>query len=289
MICSPPTTYPSMTPWNSVVSHPLTLDIVQITAITLVVALTSATSIVRLAIFPIILAIPWYSVPKCPTRVYHTFWAGTIGSYSTAYLLQYIDIALLSKWDFESHGPTVQPQAGRLAKAQVRSDPVETKEPKGKRQGTTLERLRFGFSACIDSRMTGGPFEVKGVPPFSSSNLTYVPTRGIFLRQTSMNVFLSYILLDILSASANPATNATVYSLRLVPFFSRLREVSIEEVVARIVISIGVWIGIYCMMQIMYGTVAFVAVASGLSEVRTWRPLYGPLSEAYTIRQFWRY
>lgn len=275
--------------WQLLISHPLTLDLLQITTVAFVVAYTSATSIVRPAIFPVILVIPWYSIPTCSYRVYHSMWAGIIGSHSSTYLLQYIEIALLSKWSFESCGPGINPQDLRLARAESRNHLLETKNPKDKGQGTVWDRMRFGFSACFDSRMNGRPLEVKGVPPFSSSNPTYIPTRGEFLRRTIVKVSFSYLVLDILTASANPATNATVYSLRLVPFFSRLQEVSIEEVITRILTSTGLWASIYCMMQIMHGTVAILAVASGLSEVRTWRPLYGPLSEAYTIRQFWRY
>ena len=104
-----------------------------------------------------------------------------------------------------------------------------------------------------------------------------------------MKSFFSYLVLDILTGGANPDANGTMYSLRFVPFFGFLNEVSSEELVIRTITTIGLWISIYCMLQIMHGTVAILAVATSLMKVKTWRPLFGPPSKAYTIRQFWRY
>ena len=37
------------------------------------------------------------------------------------------------------------------------------------------------------------------------------------------------------------------------------------------------------------GAMAFLSVALGISEVKSWRPGFGPISEAYTVRRFGGY
>ena len=39
-------------------------------------------------------------------------WASLLGGISFAFLLQYIDLALLSRWSFEDHGPVSEAAKG---------------------------------------------------------------------------------------------------------------------------------------------------------------------------------
>lgn len=150
------------------------------------------------------------------------------------------------------------------------------------------QRVRFGFSACFNSRMIGTPFEVKGVSPFSMKDPTYIPKRREFLLKGSLNFFISYFVLDTLIAGRSPDTNPDVYSPHPVPFFTRLNALTMEQLIVRIIMTICFWISVYCVLQITHSIAAIIAVASGLTDVKGWRPLFGPLSQAYTIRQIWR-
>jgi len=53
--------------------------------------------------------------------------------------------------------------------------------------------------------------------------------------------------------------------------------------------TLGSGLGVFCAQQGVYSLVALAAVGLGLSEPRYWRPLFGSISQAYTVRRFWRY
>jgi len=102
--------------FSSIITHPVVLDTLQITAIALVISFTPASSIIRSATLPLILAIPMYSIPGCFERVQRTIWGGILGSHSSGYLLQYLEVALLGRYAFEGLGPASPDQNVRLAK-----------------------------------------------------------------------------------------------------------------------------------------------------------------------------
>ena len=192
---------------------------------------------------------------------------------------------MLSKWTFEACGPTAVNPNLQMGRPGARHERLKTRS---QGRSTVWQRVRFGFSALFNSRMIGTPFEVKGIPLFSTEDPTYIPTRMKFLFRESMKVFICFLVLDTLTTSGSPDNNANEYSVHLVPFFIRLNEVTVEELVVRIIITICFWISIYCIMQLMHSVLAIIAVASRLTDVRGWRPLFGPPSQAYTIRKFWR-
>ena len=44
---------------------------------------------------------------------------------------------------------------------------------------------------------------------------------------------------------------------------------------------------LYAGLQLTYGLGASITVALGLCRTCDWRPLFGPLGDAYTVRRFW--
>lgn len=269
-------------------THPLVLENFQIITVALVVGFTSTSSIIRPAIFPLILTLQCYTILQCPYRVHHTVWASVIGGYCSIFIIHYIEVALLSKWTFEACDPTTLNPNLQMGQLRANDEQLKTRSSRKQGHGTVCQRVHFGFSALFNSRMIGTPFEVKGIRLFSTEDPKYIPTRTKFLLKESMNVFISFLVLDTLTTSGSPDTNANEYSVHLVPFFIRLNEVTVEEIIVRIIITICFWISIYCIMQVMHSVVAIIAVASGLTDVRGWRPLFGPPSQGYTIRKFWR-
>ena len=267
-------------------THPLFLDIIQITTIALVVSFTVANSRLRLLVLPLTLSIPWYVVPRCRERVQGDIWSGIAGSTSVFYCLTFVDLALLSKWCFESHGPSDPIYSLHFARSsrQIKQDSNAWQTPD---RSSLADRLHFGFSSALNSRMIGTPWEVKGVPPFSTKNSTFVPTKAQFLLQTCLRLLTVYLVLDLLTAWGDPDQNPVTYSLDLVPLFRRLGEVTVEQIAVRLITTIALWTSIYCIMTILYSVVSLIAVLSGASETRSWPPVYGSLSNAYTIRRFW--
>lgn len=51
--------------------------------------------------------------------------------------------------------------------------------------------------------------------------------------------------------------------------------------------TIGFWVRLYCVIEGSNAVASAIAVSLGLSKARDWRPIFGSLSEAYTLRNFW--
>ena len=260
-------------------THPLFLDIIQITTTALVVGFTTANSCVRLLALPLVLGIPWYVLPRCRERVQGDIWSGIIGSTSVFHCLTYVDLALRSKWCFESHGPSVPVYSAQSSR--------QVKQASNAGRSTLADRLYFGFSSALNARMIGTPWQVKGVPPFLTKDNTFVPTRSQFLLRTCLRLLTAYLVLDLLTAWGDLDKNPVIYSPDLIPLFRRVGEVTVEQLVIRLITTIALWTSIYCIMTILYSVVSLIAVLSDASEARSWPPVYGSLSNAYTIRRFW--
>ena len=69
----------------------------------------------------------------------------------------------------------------------------------------------------------------------------------------------------------------------------RFGEMSGEELVMRVLGTLGSGLGVFCAQHGVYSVVAFVAVGPRLSEPSYRRPLYRSISRANTICRFWRY
>ena len=258
----------------SVESLPLHPFVLEIATFSVVIAVASQSSVIRFAAFPLIAALAWLSVSYNDNRRRTTFY-GTIGGGAFTYALQYIDTALLSKWTCDAQGPTSS--LGGLRS--VRSDV-------SRRTRTWTERLSFGLYYALDMRFSGTPWEVKNVPPFSANDPKHVPSRARYLRKTTGRLLMFLLFLDLCTFGA-PNDDDVMFTLDRIPILSRLHDVSLEEVITRTCASVAFWLIIYCIIRAMYNVLAIVAVTTHLTEVKAWRPLYGSLSDAWSIRQFW--
>ena len=97
-----------------------------------------------------------------------------------------------------------------------------------------------------------------------------------------------YLTLDILSLSADPTKNAMFFAPEKIPFFARAGQISGAEVAMRILCTLGSGLGMFCSQQGVYSLMALIFVGLGVSEPRYWRPLFGSVTDGYTIRRFWR-
>ena len=270
---------------RSILLHPITLNLLQAAIGVLVVGFTSPSSVIRLAALPLILLCLCLIIPTCLEQVHRVIWTGLLAGNSTHFLLQYIETALLSKWSFETRGPSSRPL--------IKQDPkiIGKLSGSGKAEAThaedITERLKFGYLAFFSYRYTDTPYEVKGVPLFSTKVPGYVPSRGDFLRRKGLIICLCYLTLDLATSNTDKEQNPRLFSAQNVPFFMRNRNLSIEELIVRLATTLGLWVSLYCVIQLYMSTIAFISVACGLDETKSWRPTFGSLSEAYTIRQFW--
>lgn len=79
-----------------------------------------------------------------------------------------------------------------------------------------------------------------------------------------------------------------MYPSDLIPVFRHLREVTKEQPIVRLTTTVVFGIRIACTIEVMYGIVAITCVGLHISDPKYWRPCFGSLSDAYTLRRFWR-
>lgn len=203
-------------------------------------------------------------------------WAAAVGPFSFCMSIQYLIIALLQKWAVESNGPSSRYQRVLFSRKRTSGE-----------SASVLEHLRFGFSSTFSFRDVNTVYEVKNVPHCSASDSTYVPSRKKFLAQSTLILVVCYVLLD-LAESQPPAPNAKkLFSWKVIPLLTRLDEVTLEEMITRCLVTLGFWLTLYCLLTVFAKGLAVVFVALGLTDVKSWRPIFGYFSETYTLRRFW--
>ena len=146
-------------------------------------------------------------------------------------------------------------------------------------------RLKFGLSAASSYRWTGSRREVKNVPHFSARDPSFVPAKTAFLWQTATKVLACFLTIDLMGLGTNEEMNKTYFYSTKVPLLTRLTS---AELGMRIGGTIGAGVGVYCAQEGIQSTLALTAVGLGLSEAKDWRPRFGAIGEAYSIRRFWR-
>lgn len=255
--------------------HPLLFVIIEIILSILAVGFTSPNSTLRkVALFPVLYCMVT-CVSNCMEYMVRTPWASLLGGGAVTVLYQYIDVALINKWSFSCGKPT-----GSLAK------PSSTK-PENKiltrthNLDTICNRLRFGLSVSTNYRLINTPYQVKNVPPLSTRN------KAVFLWRKATVITVSYLLLDLINSSADPAISLKYFTPGKVPIFSRLRDVTAEELVIRTFTALAAAISLNCVQGGIYSLFAILSVGAGISAADDWPPFYGSPSEAYTLRRFW--
>lgn len=268
--------------------NPILLLFIQYTTTALILGFTSPTSVFRFALLPFVMICAAICVPACKTFLLRDPWAALVGGYSITYLFQYITLALLSgcscETDGADSGPAPQPSIG---KEHTQQQGRESGKPPTPAQIVWI-RLQFGISAASSFRWSGTKRQVKNVPHFSASDPSYVPSRATFLRQTATKIVACYLVIDLLGLGNDEGMNVANFDSSKIPFLTRLNEIPLAELVTRCSATIGAGVGIYCSQDCLQSMLAFVTVALGLSKVEDWRPRFGAVGDAYSIRRFWR-
>lgn len=264
--------------------HPLTHWILQSAVTMVMVGFTPPASSMRYAALPPILAFNWLLQPTYLERLQNKPQAGYIAIGVMLNTLQYIELALRSQWSFETHslGTTIPLE-------QDGHKPNNLRRTKNRNNnGTFWERLRFGYFAMFSSRLCGTPYEVKNIPPFDPKDSTYVPSRTRFLLRKLGIAMLGYLIIDFLIGSdRDRSMNPIIFSAANVPLLTRIKNVSGMELAVRSASVLTFWVANYCFLQLFIAVSAIARVACGLDDVKFWRPMFGSLREAYSIRRFW--
>ena len=262
------------------------LVVLEVVTTAIAIGFTSASSKpIRLFGFILVAASAYLAILTTFRHVTRVLWASVLAGNASTYILRYLELVLLDSWSFDDGGPT------RMDSLKKRKEKTETNimTVESLQRATVWQRLRFGFSVTFNPRQLNTPYQVKNVPHWSYGESQQIPSQEDFLWRTAINIFLSYVIVDLCSLGAQPEQNAVLFSDDKVGLFARLDSPSPQEIVIRVLSSLIVWLNIFCILRIFHGLLSFLAVGSGFNEAKDWPPPFGLLSEAYSVRRFWGY
>ncbi|RAH69939.1 wax synthase family protein [Aspergillus aculeatinus CBS 121060] len=240
---------------------------------TVVVVSTLGFTPAQSALRPGALALLSLCVSHCLSTTLEYFvrtpWALLAGGYSVMLLFHFADVGLLTRWEF--------PGPSRVNK------PTESKRrgSRGMSGSTWAARLRYGIWACFNARCIGTPEQARNIPQPRYQD------RELFLRGAFNFMILGYIGLDVLGSMSDPEVGSRFLVASRVPFFRRLSEVTLEEILIRVFSAAASGVGLVCSQGGFYNLFAFVSVFMRWGEPQDWPPFYGSLSEAYSLRRLW--
>ena len=258
------------------------LLLAQISMNAFVVAFTPPGSFSRYVLFPFTLLSLYQIIPLALPATDRVLYAALIGAHSISFVFQYLDTALLSRWKVETGGPSVNRRSIGAGHAEVEQSRLST----GTREYGIVDRLRFGYWTAVSTRNVGTPFQIAGIPRFSSTDPAYIPSRKTFVFGKIRCILFDYLVLDAITLVSQPEQNSTNFAPSKVSWIDA-DNWSLEPLIIRSTSVLGFWVSLYCIIQAYMSVLALASVAIGISDIKTWPPAFGRISEAQSIRRFW--
>lgn len=255
---------------------------VQITITILTLGFTAQNSWVRFAGLVGMLYISYAQVPYI-ARVNNPMARGFLANAPFVLVILYIDKLLLNRWTFAAKGPTSA--VGGLRPAQEAKSKQDVRRLVGTKN--VLYRLHFGLGIALQARYPGTRWPVKNIPTFSRLRPDYIPNRVEYLRGGIIRWITYVLILDLTGLFNNSNNNVILFAPANIPLLSRSVDVSGKEVLMRVILVMSFWVFQYIGIQVVYGLFAILGIASGLSPIETWPPMFGFVGDCYSIRQFW--
>jgi hypothetical protein len=143
----------------------------------------------------------------------------------------------------------------------------------------------FGSEVAASTRCVGSKKQVQNAPYFDDENPRYVPTLYTFLlRHLGLIVGLYYM--NSFFVDVQLRSNLTLLGDPYIPFFTRIGDVSLEEITTGIRVSIAFWITTYCYIQFSCSAFAQINISFRAADLKLWRPMFGSIMACYTIRGY---
>ncbi|KAL7787168.1 membrane bound O-acyl transferase family domain-containing protein [Trichoderma ceciliae] len=255
-------------------------QVVMVGVVVLVVGFTSANSFLRPLLLPLMAALVSYALVFNKEAIAHKGTWTLINMNTSGLFLQYLDVGLISRWTYSTYGPTSSLGGQPNANLSI----ADRKRPR-QQSSNLLPRLQWGFTTATSWRAPATLWEVKGTPHFAK-----LPSRRHFIIRKTISLIWSLLVLDMMSlmgGQPDAEANAAKFSWDKVRILTRLGEVSRNEVILRTIVVYIRWVAIYYYIQAFYCSLAILCVMVGISPVERWPPLFGSVSEMYTIRNTW--
>lgn len=259
--------------------HPALIFLVSNSTLTLVAAQTTRGSLVRVASSGLLIGSALIFHPALRHFVDSTGWVARVPAGAIFWaLITYLDRLILRGWDYEHYGP-------RVANSNQSEHASETQDGKDdiSYPGT---RMDFGSEVSGSARGIGRFWEVKNTPLFSKLQPEFVPSRSVFIFVQAIAAVTCYYVNNYL-ADVTLSLDPSLLDARHVPLLTRISNVTSAEIRTRIVATLGYWIMQYCMLQFFYSIAGIIGAVTNPKDIRLWRPLFGSLSDGFTIRNLW--
>jgi hypothetical protein len=260
----------------------------QLTMMVAVVGFTNPKSTLRPAAIPLVALCPYLQLPLLDD-ISHPILRAFLGGACVYIVLLYTDTAVIHKWDFDGRGPTSD--AGGLR-------PALPEKPKTNGRNNVAEpgmltlfwrRLKFGLGTSLQTRFPATKWPVRNIPPFSKNDPGHVPLKVAFISGELLKLIACLLFLISLDHVPKDPETQRFFSSEYVALFSRLESITRSEGVMRSASVLGYWTSQYVVIQAVYSVFAILTVTLGVCSVASWPPVFGSLSDAYSIRNFWGY
>ncbi|CZT06852.1 uncharacterized protein RAG0_12483 [Rhynchosporium agropyri] len=263
--------------------HPIIFAAAQFLVSAMVIGFTPPGSFIRHAVVPLLFYFSYSFMMYAKFNIPSPY-GGVASSNTWLSLLNYISMAIISGWNFDSRGPLL-----KIAKEKKVADstPRDAAVKMEKKSGSFLERFGFGLHSICSQRDCGLPHEVKNVPPFIYNDPKFVPSAAAFVTRSTVTAIICYFIIDFLESQPAPHNAAEIFAQEKVSVLTRWREITLQEAITRVAASAMFWINMITILTLMTSIFNIICVSLGLSKVENCKPLMGPMSEAYTIRGFW--
>jgi hypothetical protein len=190
------------------------------------------------------------------------------------FLLQYLDVGLVRKWNWGNQGPASPKEVVSNGKAE---------------KAGAWRRFRWAWSTMFALRHVNTKYEARNTPLFRDSDPTWIPSKGPFLIRESMTALGCYLLLDLMAQRPPPANAPEIFNKTLIPLFVRLSEITIPQLRLRALSIAGFGATFWALIRGYSAIAGTVTVALGLNQPRDSWPPFGSLSQAYSLQNLWRY
>jgi hypothetical protein len=141
------------------------------------------------------------------------------------------------------------------------------------------QALRCLFSPRLD-------IPQKALPPFSSSDLTFVPSRRRFLIRKVWTILWTVLVYHYLLRRYRLCIFLDDYAPPFQPLLRRLQEVDAREAIIRIYVPFTMLFASYLLIQLGHAIAAIIGVGILHDEPASWPPLHGSPKETYTLRRY---
>ena len=140
---------------------------------------------------------------------------------------------------------------------------------------------------CFDQIFTAR-WGVAYIPPFDRKDPSRAPTRGPFFLSRLWDVAWTGAYIYLLHVYT---LNIDLEDFITIPdgFLHRLDDVTAREIVVRLYVTFGGTIEVYCALRGLYSVASIVGVLLFGDTPARWPPLFGRLSDAYTLRRYYSY